>query len=115
MEDNMKLRLEIPEGYEVKGFDYPCVGDYVLLPSGEPFEVSKDDYVYHCGGIILEKVWEPEAGCVYEFSDVDDFTCVTEIGVYTHSGLDMHGRILYFTSKSVGWKYIRPFQGKIGK
>ncbi len=111
----MKLRLEIPEGYEVKGFDYPCVGDRILLPSGEPFEVDEYDQAYHCPGIILREIWEPEIGCVYEFSDVDDFTCVTEIGVYTHSGMDIHGRTQYFTSKSVGWRYIRPFQGKIGK
>ncbi len=115
MEDNMKLRLEIPEGYEVKGFDYPCVGDRILLPSGEPFEVDEYDQAYHCPGIILREIWEPEAGCVYEFSDLPDFTCSVALGVYKYTEENVYGRIQHFTDKNIGWFYIRPFQGKIGK
>ncbi len=111
----MKLKLEIPEGYEIKGFDYPCVGDRILLPSGEPFEVDEYDQAYHCPAIILKEVWEPEAGCVYEFSDVDDFSTTT-LGVYTYTKeVNAHNRTQYVTDKNIGWKYMRPFQGKLGK
>ena len=111
----MKLEdIKVPEGYEVKGFDYPCAGDYVLLPSGEPFEVSKDDYTYHCGGIILEKVWEPEVGKYYEFADFADFP-TSILRKYIGSAYAQNTTPQYLDEKGECWTYIRPFEGELGK
>ncbi len=108
----MKLEdIKVPEGYEVKGFNYPCAGDYVLLPSGEPFEVSKDDYTYHCGGIILEKVWEPEIGKYYEFSGYADFPTPI-IRKYVGNPSE-NEKYKYEDEIGESWRYIRPVQEEL--
>ena len=112
----MKLKLEIPEGYEVKGFDYPKSGDYVLLPSGEPFKVDEYDHAYHCGGIILKEVWEPGVGKYYEFSDDGDFSeGFKEIKKLINIGSSPQEADRYIDSDGFGWEYIRPVKGEFGR
>ncbi len=109
------IDLEIPEGYKVKGFDYPLEGEYVLLSQGECLKVRIEDQAYNYPGIILEKTWEPEKGKYYEFSDLPDFTCITTVGVYNGSEIDRYGRVLYFSDKGIGWYCIRPLEGELGR
>ncbi len=113
----MKLKLEIPEGYEVKGFDYPCVGDRILLPSGEAFKVDEHDQAYHCPGIILKEVWEPEVGAYYEFCDDANFwgSIVAVKKFYEINEIEPVDAFKYIDEDGNGWKYMRPFQGKLGK
>ena len=108
------IDLEIPEGFKVKSFDYPMDGDYVLMTHGECMKVSTEDHAYHCAGIVLEEVWEPQTGKYYEFSDLPDFSCITTVGVYTSSEIDTYGRVLYFSDKGIGWYCIRPLEGELG-
>ncbi len=54
-------------------------------------------------------------GCIYEFSDLPDFTCVTSLGVYHSCKEDIYGRMQYYDSKGIGWLHIRPVKRELGK
>ncbi len=112
----MKLKdIKAPDGYQIKGFDYPCMGDYILLPSGEAFKVDSQEYdEYHCPGIILEKFWEPERGKYYEFSDSKEFTSKTNIRRYAGRACE-GSESPYVDGHGDAWLYIRPVQGELGQ
>ncbi len=56
-----------------------------------------------------------ELNAIYEFSDLADFTCATSLGVYTGYETDTYGRVQYYDSKGIGWLFIKPVQGVLGK
>ena len=109
----MKLEdIKAPEGYQIQGFNYPSVGDYILLPSGEAFKIDTHHHAYHCGGIILEKVWEPEVGKYYEFADYADFPTPSAIRKYVGNPRG-NERYRYEDENGEVWRYIRPFKEEL--
>ncbi len=112
----MKLEdIKPPKGFTIRGYQMPAEREYILCSDNVARKVSIDDFAYHCAVIVLDRVWEPEIGKYYEFSDLADFTCSTSLGVYTGKSTCTAGREQYFTDKGIGWLYIRPVKGELGK
>ncbi len=119
----MKLEdIKAPKGYQIKGFDYPCVGDYILLPSGKEFKIDTHHHAYHCAGIILEEIWEPEIGKYYEFSDYSDYSDpeIHKLKRFNENFISENNSagtlgFKYIDDKGCEWRYIRPIQGEFGQ
>ena len=109
----MKLKdIKAPKGYQIKGFDYPSVGDYILLPSGEEFKIDTHHHAYHCAGIILEETWKPEIGKYYEFSDYVDFPTPI-LRKYVGSAYAQNTTLQYLDETGESWRYIRPVKEEL--
>ncbi len=110
----MKLKdIKAPEGFKIRGFEMPVEGDYVLSCCGEAMQVTSDDHAYHCCGIILERVWEPEIGKYYEFSDDENFnySAIRKFSDFTRDS-DVYN---FMDTGSICWIYVRPVNGEFGK
>ena len=120
----MKLEdVKAPEGFKVKGFKYPKEGEYVLLPTGKAVRVGFHDHAFKCGGIILEKIGEPEVGKYYEFSDDQNFCEDSSEIKKLHSVRDIDSLEIskyidmdrYIDDTGESWRFIRPVEGEFGK
>ncbi len=120
----MKLEdVKAPEGFKIKGFKYPKEGEYVLLPTGKAVRVGFHDHAFKCGGIILEKIGEPEVGKYYEFSDDQNFhedsSAIKKLNqVREIDSLEVSKYIdidRYIDDTGKRWRYIRHIEGEFGK
>lgn len=109
------IDLEIPEGFKVKGFDFPLEGEYILMTSGEYLEVTPEDQAYNYPGIILEKEWEPEVYALYEFSDDEDFNYSSIRKFYGFPEKTENNMYRYVDIDQTHWIYMRPVRDKLGK
>ncbi len=114
----MKLEdIKAPKGFVIRGYETPKLGDYILCPDYTYEILSCEELVasnHFC--IVLDKVWAPEIGKYYQFSDDEDF-CEdhSEIKKLSEiSKVDMQV-YKYIDRDNISWRYIRPVPGEFVK
>ncbi len=112
----MKLEdIKVPQGFVIRGYETPKEGDYILCPDNT-FDVNGASYndIHHfC--IILDRIWKPQVGKYYEFSDYADFP-VPIVRKYVGNHTKENGECKYKDETSETWRYIRPIQEvRLGK
>ena len=112
----MKLEdIKAPEGFAIRGYQMPAEGEYVLCSDNVARRVSVDDFAYHCAGIVLEPVWEPEIGALYEFSDDNLSFADNEYGIFSGYNKNVNSKFKYRDEEGTAWASIRPIKVPIGK
>ncbi len=113
----MKLEdIKAPKGFVIRGYETPEPGDYILCPDNT-FDIASVPLVtmkHFC--LVLDRVWEPEKGKYYEFSDDKDF--LVYIKMFSHinkSASSQPTTPKYTDTDGIEWRYIRPVQGELGK
>ncbi len=114
----MKLEdIKVPEGFTIRGYEAPEPGDYILCPDN-----TFDYYIadpagcghYHYFCIILDRIWKPQVGKYYEFSEYDDFPTPV-IRKYIGNPRE-NEKYKYEDDTGETWRYIRPIQEvRLGK
>ena len=108
----MKLEdIKAPKGFEIRGYETPEPGDYILCPDNR-FDIADpaENPKQFC--IVLDRVWEPEIGKYYEFSDYVDFPTPI-LRKYVGSAYAQNTTLQYLDETGESWRYIRPVEKEL--